>query len=105
MAHASESEARAFAAAFLSFLEWVHTDAGEPNEVVALIADYLGAGAADQSVVTRSLPAFEHAFTHYRLTMHPLRLRVRDAAQSVQAPERTWMSTEQAAAAALPRSR
>src|SRR5438270_656364 len=60
MAHASDSEARAFAAAFLSFLEWVHTDAGEPNEVVALIADYLGAGAADQSVVTRSLPAFEH---------------------------------------------
>ena len=49
-----------------------------------------------------ALPAFEHAFTHYRLTMHPLRLRVRGAAHGVQAPERTWMSSEQAAAAALP---
>ena len=62
MSGASDSEAREFAAAFRSFLDWVHTEPGawERNEVVQLIGDYLGEGAADQSVVTRSLPPFEH---------------------------------------------
>lgn len=63
MAGASESEAREFAAAFRSFFEWVHSeDAGawERNEVVTLVGDYLGEEARGQSVVTRSLPTFEH---------------------------------------------
>jgi ATPase family associated with various cellular activities (AAA) len=62
MAGASDSEAREFATAFRSFLEWVHVgeDASERNEVVRLLADYLGADAAEKSVVTRSLPPFEH---------------------------------------------
>jgi hypothetical protein len=62
MAGASESEAREFAAAFQSFLEWVHSDAwdSERNEVAALVTDHLGEGAIEQSVVTRSLPPFEH---------------------------------------------
>src|SRR5437879_4392771 len=61
MTHASDSEAREFAAAFRSFLEWVHSGPGawERNEVVALVGNYLGEGAAERSVVTRSLPAFE----------------------------------------------
>jgi hypothetical protein len=59
MTHASDSEASEFAAAFRSFLDWVHTDSGQRNEVVALVADYLGEDAAGQSVVTRSLPPFE----------------------------------------------
>ena len=61
MAGASDSEAREFAGAFLSFLEWVHSQArGQRNEVVALVGTYLGEEAAGQSVVTRALPPFEH---------------------------------------------
>jgi hypothetical protein len=61
-ARASENEAREFAAAYRSFLRWLHTDDEEDrprNEVVALVGDFLGDGAA-HSVVTRPLPVFEH---------------------------------------------
>src|ERR1035438_2793533 len=64
MTGASDSEAREFAALFRSFLEWVHSEhagARERNEVVALVSDFLGEGASERSVVTRSLLAFEHA--------------------------------------------
>ena len=59
---ASDSEAREFAQAFRSFLEWVHSDAAERdrNEVVTLIAGFLGEDAREHSVVSRSLPVFEH---------------------------------------------
>jgi hypothetical protein len=59
----SDSEAREFAAAFRSFLHWVHSEAAEDmrrNEVVALVMGFLGEAAADRSVVSRSLPLFEH---------------------------------------------
>jgi adenylate kinase family enzyme len=58
----SDSEAREFAASFLSFLEWVRSQAPdrERDEVVALVADFLGDAALERSVVTRSLPVFEH---------------------------------------------
>ncbi len=63
MSSASDSEAREFASAFRSFLEWVHSEEalGRVNEVVALVGDYLGEDAGGHSVVTRSLPPFEHA--------------------------------------------
>jgi hypothetical protein len=60
MTGASDSEAREFATAFLSFLEWVYSQQTDSNEVVELVGHYLSEGAADQSVVTRSLPPFEH---------------------------------------------
>jgi hypothetical protein len=63
MAGPSESEARDFARAFRSFLEWVHsqeTTTPERNEVVALVADHLGPEGSQRSVVGRVLPAFEH---------------------------------------------
>jgi ATPase family associated with various cellular activities (AAA) len=60
MTHASDPEAREFAEAFRSFLEWIYSAPGERNEVVALVGDYLGEDAAGLSVVTRSLPVFEH---------------------------------------------
>ena len=62
MSGASDSEAREFAAAFRSFLEWVHSDAAERerNEVVALVVDYLGEDGSARSVVSRSLAPFEH---------------------------------------------
>ncbi|MGH2888477.1 MAG: AAA family ATPase, partial [Solirubrobacteraceae bacterium] len=57
-----ESEAREFAAAFRSFLEWVHGDGrrSAENEVVALVTGFLGDERAARSVVSRSLPPFEH---------------------------------------------
>jgi len=60
---ASDSEAREFAAAFRSFLEWVHSDDAlgrERNEVVALVVGYLGEDGSARSVVSRSLAPFEH---------------------------------------------
>jgi hypothetical protein len=58
---ASEEEARAFAKAFRAFLQWVHTEErSRRNEVVALIADFLGERRNEFSVVNRSLPVFEH---------------------------------------------
>ncbi len=63
MTGASESEAREFAKAFRSFLEWVHSEragAGDRNEVAALVGDFLGGAGLERSVVSRSLAAFEH---------------------------------------------
>ncbi len=61
MTGAAEFEPREFATAFQAFLEWVYREAGEErNEVVALLADFLGDGAAEHSVVTRALAPFEH---------------------------------------------
>jgi hypothetical protein len=58
---APESQAREFAAAFRSFLDWIHSPtAGEDNEVVALVRGFLGSAGTDESVVTRDLPPFEH---------------------------------------------
>jgi ATPase family associated with various cellular activities (AAA) len=63
MAGASDAEAREFASAYRSFLDWLHSDragANERNEVAALVGDFLGEGASERSVVTRALPPFEH---------------------------------------------
>jgi hypothetical protein len=62
MVGASDSEAREFATAFRSFLEWVHSeqDGRARNEVAALVSDFLGDGASGLSVVASSLPVFEH---------------------------------------------
>ncbi len=62
MTGASDSEARAFGAAFRSFLDWVHSEAGalERNEVAVLVGDFLGERGSGRSVVTRSLGVVEH---------------------------------------------
>jgi ATPase family associated with various cellular activities (AAA) len=59
---ATQAQAREFAQAFRSFLEWVHSDSarGERNEVAALISDFLGTEGSAHSVVTRELASFEH---------------------------------------------
>lgn len=59
---AADDEAREFAAAFRSFLTWVHASehGAEQHEVVALVRDHLGAEGLEHSVVVRNLPPFEH---------------------------------------------
>ncbi|MGH2931051.1 MAG: hypothetical protein ACRDL8_22800, partial [Solirubrobacteraceae bacterium] len=61
--HATDDEARQFAASFRSFLDWVHDgdqESRERNPVAALVAGFLGPEAAAHSVVGRDLPPFEH---------------------------------------------
>ena len=55
-----EDQAREFAAAVRSFMDWVHSTAGHDNEVSALARDFLGPEGLDYSVVSRTLPPFEH---------------------------------------------
>jgi cell division protease FtsH len=60
---APEAQAREFAAAFRSFLDWIHSaeNAGDAQRAVPdLIAGFLGPDRDDHSVVTRELPPFEH---------------------------------------------
>jgi DNA polymerase III delta prime subunit len=57
---APEQQAREFAAAFRTFLEWIHTSSGEENEVSALVRGVLDSGGARHSVVSRELAPFEH---------------------------------------------
>jgi hypothetical protein len=59
--HAPDDQAREFAKAFRGFLDWVHSTAARAeNEVSALVRQFLGADGAQQSVITRELPTFEH---------------------------------------------
>jgi hypothetical protein len=63
MTGASDSEAREFATAFRTFLEWVHSGAaegGRHNEVALLLGEFLGPEASQRSPVSRSLPVFDH---------------------------------------------
>ena len=60
---ATDDEARAFAASFRTFLDWLHSgtatgDGG--NEVVRLVREWLGPDGLAESVVRRDLPPFEH---------------------------------------------
>jgi hypothetical protein len=59
--HASPQESRQFASAFRAFIDWAQqAGSDERREVPDLIAGWLGPGGSDHSVVTRSLPGFEH---------------------------------------------
>jgi hypothetical protein len=60
---APEAQAREFAAAFRSFLEWIHSNDNSDDvhrAVPDLIAGFLGPDREEHSVVTRALPPFEH---------------------------------------------
>jgi A/G-specific adenine glycosylase len=48
------------------------------------------------------LPAIEHGFTHFRLTLHPLPCAVREETQRAQEPGLVWMPLDEIAGAALP---
>ena len=61
-AQAPEGEAREFAAAFRSFLDWIHSadNNSRDNEAASLVAGFLGPDGLAHSVVSRDLPVFEH---------------------------------------------
>ena len=47
-------------------------------------------------------PPIEHAFTHFRLTLHPQRVAVRSWPPRAEAPGLLWLTRDDALAAALP---
>ncbi|MGA8034023.1 MAG: NUDIX domain-containing protein, partial [Casimicrobiaceae bacterium] len=49
-----------------------------------------------------ALPSIDHGFTHFRLTMHPLRVPVVDWPAGAQMPGVGWFTREAAIAAAVP---
>ena len=50
----------------------------------------------------RSLPAFAHGFTHFRLEISPLVCTVGKRGQRAESPGRVWSTIEEAAGAAVP---
>ena len=53
-------------------------------------------------VAGANLPVIEHAFTHYRLTIHPQRVAARSWPLRAEAPGLLWLTRDDALAAALP---
>ena len=49
-----------------------------------------------------ALPPIDHGFTHYRLTLHPLRVRVRRVAAGAREDGVVWLAPADAVGAALP---
>jgi A/G-specific adenine glycosylase len=49
-----------------------------------------------------ALPAIEHSFTHFSLTIHPQRVAVRRWPLRAEAPGLLWLTRDDALAAALP---
>ena len=56
----------------------------------------IGAGCVE------ALAPIEHGFTHFALTMHPLRLAVRRWRPRAESPECVWLARDDAMSAALP---
>jgi A/G-specific adenine glycosylase len=52
--------------------------------------------------VGESLPPIEHGFTHFTLTLHPVRVAVKRARARAESPGHVWLSRDAAASAALP---
>jgi A/G-specific adenine glycosylase len=77
---------------------WSLPEVPVDGEVPAYIAGRFGfmAGPAEP------LPSIDHGFTHFRLTMHPLRVPVVDWPAGVQMPGVEWFTPEAAVAAAVP---
>jgi A/G-specific adenine glycosylase len=49
-----------------------------------------------------TMPAVEHGFTHFKLTITPQRLYVKSSSANVSEPGRQWWSLADARAAGLP---
>jgi A/G-specific adenine glycosylase len=52
--------------------------------------------------ISERMPAVTHAFTHFALTMHPVRVRVAREAHGVEMPGTQWIAIDRACAAAVP---
>ena len=66
------------------------------------VADYAmhDLGVADAEI--SPLPIIEHAFTHYRLTINPLLIKIKRRPEAMREPDSQWMNIEDAMKTALP---
>jgi len=71
-------------------------------DVATDIARHCKARFAANVVVGAALPAIEHAFTHFRLTILPQRVTARTWPARAEAPGLEWLTRDDALAAALP---
>jgi A/G-specific adenine glycosylase len=67
-------------------------------DVATALRERFGAEARS----TQPLAAIDHGFTHFTLTLHPLRVAVRRWRPRAEAPEHAWLTRDDALAAALP---
>jgi len=77
---------------------WSLPETGVDTDVVAHCRAHFGA----QVEVGDVLPPIAHGFTHFRLTLHPQRVRARTWPSRAEAPGRIWLTRDDAVAAALP---
>ncbi len=66
------------------------------------IAAHCRARFGAQVELRSALPPIEHAFTHFRLTLHPQRIAARAWPRCAEAPGVVWLTRDDALAAALP---
>jgi A/G-specific adenine glycosylase len=71
-------------------------------DVDADVAAHCRVRFSAEVVVGEALPAIEHGFTHYHLTIEPQRVAVRTWPLRAEAPGRQWLTRDDALAAALP---
>jgi A/G-specific adenine glycosylase len=73
-------------------------EAALDDDVVMHVAQRFGATVA----APRPMPPVAHAFTHFRLTMHPLRIAIISWPSALHAPGAEWFERDAALACALP---
>ena len=71
-------------------------------EVPVAEADSFAASRGCRLVATHALPAVQHSFSHFHLTIRPLFCRVERAAGQLEEPGWEWLAVENVDAAALP---
>jgi A/G-specific adenine glycosylase len=77
---------------------WSFPEVGLDEDPAARVLERFGLAVGDGE----RLGPVDHGFTHFRLRMHPLRLRVADRRGAAEEPGRLWLSPADAVRAAVP---
>jgi A/G-specific adenine glycosylase len=77
---------------------WSLPEIETTRKLVAHCRTHFGVNVVPQT----PLPAIEHAFTHFHLTLHPLPCSVREESVCAQEPGTVWLPLDEVAGAALP---
>ncbi len=77
---------------------WSFPELGIDEDPAARVLERFGLAAGD----AERLGPVDHGFTHFRLRMHPVRLRVADRRGGAEEPGRLWLSPVDAVRAAVP---
>ena len=66
------------------------------------VATHLSTNYRVAADVCERMPAVTHVFTHFALTMHPVRIRIARGAHGVEMPGMQWVAIDRACASAVP---